>query len=85
MAPKLDFKSSYFEVGLFQLLFTKFAIMYRKDQLKGIIAIVLFGIIGICFFVFGEDSPILKGVALGGVVAWLVSMVILNRKFKDRE
>lgn len=59
--------------------------MYRKDQIKGIIAVSLFGILGICFFVFGEDNDILKFVALGCCIIWLISMFIVNKKFDKKD
>ena len=59
--------------------------MYRKDQVKGIVAIVLFGLIGICFFVFGEDSEVTRYVAIIACGMWLVSMYIINKKFEKKD
>ncbi len=59
--------------------------MYRKEQIKGIIAIILFGIIGISFFIFGRDSDLLKFVALGCFILWLISMFFVNRKFEKKD
>ncbi|MDB9775209.1 hypothetical protein OAB47_03135 [Vicingaceae bacterium] len=59
--------------------------MYRKDQVKGIVAIILFGLIGISFFVFGGDSTITKYTALGGCLVWLVSIYVIGKKFEDKE
>lgn len=59
--------------------------MYRKDQVKGIVAVILFGIIGISFFVFGDESPITKYIALGAFLVWLVSIYVIGKKFEDKE
>jgi len=55
--------------------------MYRKDQIKGIIALILFGTIGLSYFLFDKD--VAKWVALVCTIAWLASMYFLNKKFKD--
>lgn len=54
-----------------------FRLMFRKDQIKGIIALILFACIGLSYFLFNEE--IAKWVAVAGVIAWLVSMYYLNR------
>jgi hypothetical protein len=59
--------------------------MYRKDQVKGIVAIILFGIIGISFFVFGDESSITKYITLISCGAWLVSMYFVNKKFEKKD
>jgi hypothetical protein len=53
--------------------------MYRKDQIKGIIALLLFSIIGITFWLSGEEDVSLY-VSLGAFGIWLVSMYWLNRR-----
>ncbi len=54
--------------------------MYRKDQIKGIVAIILFASIGISYALF--DKEIAKIVAVIGLVIWLSTMYILNKKKK---
>ncbi|MEX2379279.1 MAG: hypothetical protein WD530_00935 [Vicingaceae bacterium] len=53
--------------------------MYRKDQIKGIIAIILFGIIGLTYLLTKDDdiAVIVSSIAF---VVWLISMYILNRR-----
>tara|TARA_R110002072_G_scaffold220291_6_gene377784 strand:- start:1859 stop:2020 length:162 start_codon:yes stop_codon:yes gene_type:complete len=51
--------------------------MYRKDQIKGIVALVLFGLIALSYWLFGKE--IAKWVATGGFVVWLATMYFLNR------
>ena len=55
--------------------------MYKKDQQKGIIAIILFGAIGISYFFFSEE--IAKGTAVAGIIIWLIAMFLLNRRNKS--
>lgn len=55
--------------------------MYKKDQQKGIIAIILFGAIGISYAFFSEAFA--KGVAVGGIIIWLVAMYLLNKRNKS--
>jgi hypothetical protein len=52
--------------------------MYRKDQIKGIVAIILFGVIGISYAILGEE--IAKGAAIAGIIIWFTSMYFLNKK-----
>jgi len=59
--------------------------MYRKDQVKGIVAIILFGIIGISFFIFGEESDVTRYVAIIACAMWLVSMYFINKKFEKKD
>ncbi len=59
--------------------------MYRKDQVKGIVAISLFSIIGVSFFVFGDDSPITKYTAMIAFLIWLVSIYIIGKKFDKKD
>ncbi|MCB0803854.1 MAG: hypothetical protein HND54_10110 [Bacteroidetes bacterium] len=56
--------------------------MYRKDQIKGIIALVLFGCIAIAYFFF-ENEEIAKTASIIGIALWLISMYFLNKKFKN--
>lgn len=59
--------------------------MYRKDQVKGIIAIILFGIIGVSFFVFGDESPLTKYIALGAFVIWLIATYFIRKNFEKND
>lgn len=56
--------------------------MYRKDQIKGIIALVLFACIGISYF-FNKNGDITMTVSIISVVIWLVSMYFLNKRNED--
>lgn len=53
--------------------------MYRKDQIKGIIALILFGIIGISYYFF-EESDITVTISIVCLFLWLLSMYILNKE-----
>ncbi len=55
--------------------------MYKKDQIKGIIAIILFSIIGIVYF-FSDDSSLLTTVSILAFIIWLVTMITINRRYK---
>ncbi|NBG66293.1 hypothetical protein [Acidiluteibacter ferrifornacis] len=59
--------------------------MYRKDQLKGIVAIILFGLIGISFFIFGDESTITRYVAIISFAIWLISIYFINKKFEKKD
>jgi len=52
--------------------------MYRKDQIKGIIALILFACIGLSYFFLGDDAT--KYVTVLAIFIWLGSMYYLNRK-----
>lgn len=59
--------------------------MYRKDQIKGIVAIILFSIIGISFLVF-PDSSLPEIISIFCFLMWLVAMYFINKKFNgDKE
>lgn len=53
--------------------------MYRKDQLKGIIALILFAIIG-CVYFFSKDDDLILTVCIIALFIWLVAMYFLNKK-----
>ena len=55
--------------------------MYKKDQQKGIIALILFGAIGISYVLFSEKLA--KIAAVAGFVIWLIAMYVLNKKSKS--
>lgn len=61
-----------------------FCSMYKKDQIKGIVAIVLFSIIGISFLLF-PDGPIPEIISVVSFAIWLIAMFVLNKKFKNDE
>ncbi|MEQ8909942.1 MAG: hypothetical protein RIC95_12160 [Vicingaceae bacterium] len=54
--------------------------MYRKDQIKGIIALVLFGALGLCYW-FTEDDDVMVTAGIIALLLWLGSMYFLNRRF----
>jgi len=54
--------------------------MYRKDQLKGILALILFGCIGLSYFFLGDETT--KWVAVFAIIVWLGSMYFLNKSPK---
>lgn len=56
--------------------------MYRKDQIKGIIALVLFGIMGISFLLF-PDSAVPEYISIVCLIVWLIAMFLVNKKFKN--
>lgn len=58
--------------------------MYRKDQIKGIIAIILFGIIGLSFWLF-PDSSVPEYISIAAFLLWLLAMMLVNRKFEKKE
>lgn len=53
--------------------------MYRKDQKKGIVALILFGIIGVTYYFFDEGDITLT-VSIVCLFAWLVTMYVLNKR-----
>ncbi len=55
--------------------------MYKKDQQKGIIALILFGSIGLTYALFDKSTA--KVVAVISIVIWLISMFMLNKKNKE--
>ncbi|MEQ8625907.1 MAG: hypothetical protein RJQ00_01155 [Vicingaceae bacterium] len=52
--------------------------MYKKDQQKGIIALILFGAIGMSYLFFSEK--VAKIAAVVGFAIWLIAMYVLNKK-----
>lgn len=52
--------------------------MYRKDQLKGIAALIIFGSIALIYFFFGKD--IAKIFAVVGFIIWIGTMYHLNKR-----
>jgi hypothetical protein len=56
--------------------------MYRKDQIKGIVALILFACIGISYFFF-QNGDVTKTISIIGIVIWLGLMYFLNRKKED--
>jgi hypothetical protein len=53
--------------------------MYRKDQIKGIIALILFSAIGLSYLITeSEDISLIVSIICLGI--WLVGMFILNRR-----
>jgi len=57
--------------------------MYRKDRIKGIVALILFGTIGISYWILGEEFT--KWIAIVAIGVWLMTIYILNRKEKNKE
>ena len=55
-----------------------FSKMKKKDQTKGIIALITFGSIFSSYFIWGKETA--KYVALGGFAVWLGAMYFLNKK-----
>jgi len=55
--------------------------MYKKDQQKGIIALILFSAIGISYVFFSKE--IAKITAVVGFIIWLIAMYVLNKKSKS--
>jgi len=51
--------------------------MYHKDKIKSVIALILFAIIGLSYWLFGKE--IVGYVGIGALVIWLGSMYFLNR------
>lgn len=56
--------------------------MYRKDQIKGIIALILFGIIALSYWLF-EDGDETISVSIAALFAWFISMYFLNKKKEE--
>lgn len=54
--------------------------MYRKDQIKGIIALILFGAIGLTYLLTKDDDIALIVSSLAFII-WLISLYKLNRRF----
>ena len=54
-----------------------FRSMYRKDQIKGIVALILFACIGLSYLLFDKDFA--KWVAIVAIVIWLSTIYFLNR------
>ena len=52
--------------------------MYRKDQIKGIVAIILFALIGITYWLTENDDVVVT-VSIIALLIWLLSMYFLNR------
>lgn len=55
--------------------------MHKKDRIKAIIAVVIFGSIGLGYWMFGKD--IAKIIAVIGFVIWLGAMYHLNKQAKN--
>lgn len=53
--------------------------MYKKDQVKGIIALILFGIIGISYYFFKDGDETLT-ISIICLLAWLLIMYVLNKR-----
>ena len=52
--------------------------MYREDQIKGTIALILFAAIGLTYWLFEEE--VAKVVAVIALVIWLATMFLINKK-----
>jgi hypothetical protein len=52
--------------------------MKKKDQTKGIVALITFGSIFISYFIWGKE--IAKYVAIAGFAVWLGAMYFLNKQ-----
>ncbi|MDA9783049.1 hypothetical protein OAD50_00370 [Vicingaceae bacterium] len=52
--------------------------MKKKNQTKGIIALITFGSIFASYFIWGKE--IAKYVALGGFAVWFGAMYFLNKQ-----
>jgi hypothetical protein len=56
--------------------------MLPKDKVKAIVALCLVLILTTSFFVFGKDNSITKYTSAFCLVSWLVTIIIINRKYK---
>lgn len=57
-----------------------FSVMLEKDKIKGIIALLVFGGIGLSFWLYGKE--VAKYVAVAGFAIWLTTMYFLNKQGK---
>lgn len=64
------------------LWFLYFRIMYRKDQIKGIVALILFACIGISYYFF-KDGDVTKTISIIGIAIWLGLIYFQNKRKED--
>jgi len=57
-----------------------FCKMYKKDQIKGLVAIILFSIIGVTYFL-SDSKDLLLTISIVAFIIWLISLYVLNRRF----
>ncbi|MCB0402765.1 MAG: hypothetical protein KDD41_11820 [Flavobacteriales bacterium] len=56
--------------------------MLKRDKIKVVVIAILLVILGIMFFIFGKDSPIMKYTSAFCLIAWLATMFIVNKKYR---
>ncbi len=55
--------------------------MLQKDKIKIIVVLTLIIAMGITYFFEGKESLVMKIVAGLSLVIWLVTLVLLNKKY----
>lgn len=55
--------------------------MLKKDKIKIGIVVTLLSLLGISLFVFGKESAITKYTSGFCLLAWLTTMIIVNKKY----
>ena len=55
--------------------------MLQKDKIKIIVVLTLIIAMGITYFFEGKESLVMKIVAGFSLVIWLVTLVLLNKKY----
>ena len=54
--------------------------MLKKDKIKIVIIVILLVLLGVSYFLFGKESPIMKYTSAFCLIAWLTTMFIVNKK-----
>jgi membrane protein YdbS with pleckstrin-like domain len=63
------------------LILIKNKSMLQKDKIKIIVVLTLIIAMGITYFFEGKESFVMKIVAGLSLVIWLVTLVLLNKKY----
>lgn len=56
--------------------------MLKRDKIKVVVIAVLLVLLGISYFLFGKESPIMKYTSAFCLIAWLATMFIVNKKYR---
>lgn len=58
--------------------------MFKFDRIKSLVSIVLIISVLIPFIFLGKNDPVTRWVSAMAIIAWLLTMFLVNRKKKDR-
>ena len=58
--------------------------MDRLDRIKSIIAFCILAVVISSFVFLGQEHPITRYLAIGGITTWLITMYVVNRNKKKK-